>query len=201
MEAKEVVNSIRLALTKLEEAGQQTVSVPALREDLEKVESNATLSIELQKLQHESNLAHYKATSDLALEMFRSVMGFAQSALKTIILVNGGAAVAVLAFIGNIWAKPLEVNIAEALVKSEAWFASGVLLGAVATGFSYLAQYFYERKTFNKSAIAFHIATVVLVIGAYVLFGLGVYSIYAGLSGQLKKGSEKSIVWVSNQTG
>lgn len=198
MEAKELVKNIRLALTKLEETGQQTVSAPALREYLDKVESNATLSIELQKLQHESNLAHYKATSDLALEMFRSVLGFAQHALKTIILVNGGAAVAVLAFIGNIWTKLQGINVAEALITSEAWFAGGVLLGAVATGTSYFAQYFYERKTFDRWAIGFHMATVALVVGAYASFGLGIHSIHNALSGQAGTKQDETMVWVSN---
>ncbi len=116
-------------------------------------------------------------TSDLALEMFRSVMEFAQHALKTIILINGGAAVAVLAFIGNIWRKLQGMDVAGALVTSEGWFAGGVLLGAVATGTSYFAQYFYERKTFDKWAIGFHVVTVALVVGAYASFGLGIYSI------------------------
>lgn len=198
MEAKDVVHNIRQALNQLEESGQQTASVSGLRQYLDQVEKDATVSIEIQKLQHESSLAHYKATSDFALEMFRSVMGFAHHALKTIIIVNGGAAIAVLAFIGNIWSKLQAVEVARALTFSEAWFAIGVLVGAIATGTTYIAQYFYERKTFYKSAIGFHIVTIILVVGAYVLFAFGIYSIYAALSSQLSKGHSEVMVWVSN---
>ncbi len=57
MEAKDVVQSIRHALNELEGSGQQTVSVPGLRDYLEQIEKDATVSIEVKTLQHESGLA------------------------------------------------------------------------------------------------------------------------------------------------
>ncbi len=188
METKDALNHIREALKQLEASGQQLVSVKALGDYLNQLEKNATMSIEFQKLQHESNLAHYRATREAALDMFRSVIGFAQYALKTIILVNGGAAVAMLALIGNIWSKESSVEVAKAIACSEAYFAFGVLIGAIATSTAYFTQYFYERASkYPNVAIGFHIATIVLVVGSYVTFGLGVYAAYSAFAQHLAR--------------
>ena len=66
------------------------------------------------------------------------VITFAVEALKSAILINGGTAGALLAFVGQkgIRAQP---GLGEAFY----WFAGGLLAGAFATMFSYLAQYCY----------------------------------------------------------
>ena len=42
-------------------------------------------------------------SENIELELHRSVMDFAKAALNVTLLMNGGAAIAILAFIGNIW--------------------------------------------------------------------------------------------------
>ena len=72
--------------------------------------------------------------------MFKAVIESGKTALTTVMLVNGGAAVALLAFIANMAAKvdsPIKLYaIAGALM----WFVMGVLLAALATGTTYLTQ-------------------------------------------------------------
>lgn len=92
-------------------------------------------------------------------------------------LINGGAAAALLAFIGNIWAKGVAPEAVSSLTSSIAFFAFGVLIAAAGTAGSYFTQYCYA-KGFQWMAIAFHTLTVVVVIGAFVLFGLGVRESY-----------------------
>jgi hypothetical protein len=103
MEAKDAIEKVRKALNDLEANGQKLVSTEGLRNFLDSVEKEAGASIELNKLRHESHLTQYKAERELAIELFRSVISSGQHALKTSILVNGGAAVALLAFVSNVW--------------------------------------------------------------------------------------------------
>lgn len=52
------------------------------------------------RAENERNLAHYNAQQHQAVEIFKSVISYGTATLKSAILINGGAAVALLAFIG-----------------------------------------------------------------------------------------------------
>jgi hypothetical protein len=184
MEAKDAIEKVRKALNDLEANGQKLVSTEGLRNFLDSVEKEAGASIELSKLRHESHLTQYKAERELAIELFRSVISSGQHALKTSILVNGGAAVALLAFVSNVWTKTQAPQVARALTLSIVYFGIAVLVGAVSTGTTYVTQYFYERSH-DKTGLVFHVFTVLLVISSYVLFGLGVFSVYEALTKHL----------------
>lgn len=100
-------------------------------------------------------------------------------------LINGGAAAALLAFIGNIWQKTLGQEAAASITTSIAYFAFGVLAAALGTATSYVTQYCYTEE-WLKTGRGFHIATVALVLGSYALYGLGSYEAYAGFTVHLK---------------
>jgi len=53
----------------------------------------------------------------------------------------------------------------------------GVLLGGMATGSTYLAQFCYHQEH-KRSAVAFHVATVVLVLASYAAFATGAWGAY-----------------------
>jgi hypothetical protein len=77
------------------------------------------------------------------IEMFRSVIQAGQSALRTAFLMNGGASVALLAFIGHLSSvAPQKVRL---LAPSLVVFVSGVLVAALASGVTYLSQWFYAQ--------------------------------------------------------
>ncbi len=76
-----------------------------------------------------------------AFEHFRSVISMAELALKSAILVNGAACIALLTFIGN---STRSENIL--IVVGLFSFATGVLLGAVATFLAYLTQNEFMRQ-------------------------------------------------------
>src|SRR3546814_644754 len=112
--------------------------------------------------------------------MFRSVISSGQSALKSSILINGGATVALLAFVGTVWNDPQSAPTLGPLVSVLVLFAVGVLLSAMAHGTTYLSQYFYSMVG-ERTGAAFHILTVALVLGAYSTFGWATFSIYDAL--------------------
>jgi hypothetical protein len=70
------------------------------------------------------------------LEQFRSVMQMATMAVKNAVLINGGAAIALLAFLGS---TTFDVCISY-LVWSLRLFCLGVALAAFASAFGYFAQ-------------------------------------------------------------
>lgn len=188
MQAKEVIELIKKAVLYIEQHNQDVISVNALKNYLEKLDKHveeaqkfdqqrSTVDLELFRAEHERNLAHYHVEHQFSLEMLRSVLAYGQTALKSAMLINGGAAAAILAFIGNIWAKGTAQASVALLTKSIAFFAFGVLVAAFGTGTSYLTQYFYSEEK-NTAAIIFHIFTILVVLGAYFLFGMGAYKAY-----------------------
>jgi hypothetical protein len=181
MDAREAIAKVREALTEVQTSGQQVVPIPALLEFLRAVEQEAPLDAETRKLQHESDLAYYRAQSENAIEMFRGVVESSKIALTTIILVNGGATVALLAFLGNVvtTTSPGLAAMRPALARSIMFFASGVLLAAIATGTTYVTNYCYTYE-WKRSALRFHILTIALVLGSYACFLGGMLSAYGG---------------------
>ncbi len=177
VDVKDALENIRTALAQIEGGGQELVSTKALRQYLDVLEKDAGVSSDVRKLQHDSYLAEYKAGRDQSLAMFNSVIGFAQAALKTSLLSNGAATIALLTFIGNIWTRTQTAEVAKALTFSLAMFAIGTLLAAMATATTYVTQWSYG-SCHQKLAIAFHVLSVVLVIASYVLFGFSVYESY-----------------------
>lgn len=121
METSEAIEEIRKAISDVQSKGQDFVHIPALHTFLQSLEKDAKLSADGRKLQHESKMDWYKAQRQSDLEVFKSVISTGQTALKTSFLVNGGAAVALLAFIGNVWSKVQAPVVAKGLTSAIAF--------------------------------------------------------------------------------
>lgn len=184
------LDRIRSALAEVKTKGHTTVDIDALLAFITVVESESPAATDTRKLQHEAqlatfkaqndaHLAKYKAERDTANEMFRSVLETAKTALTTSILINGGASVALLTLIGSLLTKapPSVTVLAAGLMGALVLFALGVLFGGLATGFTYAAQYCYSQR-FQRSAVAFHSLTVLMVLATYISFLAGVTVTY-----------------------
>ena len=89
---------------------------------------------------------------------------------------NGGGAVALLAFIGHLAAnKPEFVSI---FADAMAPFVLGVLSITVASGFTYLSQWLYysEQTTCRKLGTTFNVLAVMLGLSSYGCLGWGMFS-------------------------
>lgn len=135
------------------------------------------IKIEEYKLTHQSKLEGYKAQNQMNIEMFRSVIQYGQASLKSAILINGGAAVALLAFIGKIWSDEKSKIVINELSYSLTLFVFGTLAVAVATGITYIAQSLFNEGKI-KIAHCVNGLIISLVIGSYIIFSLGVFSTY-----------------------
>ena len=110
--------------------------------------------------------------------MFRSVISAGQSALRSAFLMNGGGAVAVLAFIGNLANNdPQRIP---SLAPSLTVFVTGVLLVTVASGGTYLSQWFYAHisKRSRYTGHTFNILAIVSAIASYCAFAWGIFDAY-----------------------
>ncbi len=78
-------------------------------------------------------------------------------------MINGGAALAILAFVGQIAGKPLNGlgPVVEGALDSLMWFVMGALFGVITAGLSYLAQLAFTDKA-NKLGRCFQVSAIVV---------------------------------------
>ena len=111
---------------------------------MESNESDAAM-IAYEQLEQQTDFEVYKEAKAKLLE---GTIGMAASALKAALVINGGAAVAVLAFLGtlshdaNYGAFPLCLLL----------FALGVLFASVGSGLAYLVQYNISEGVNGRSS-------------------------------------------------
>lgn len=184
MNANDVIKLLDDSIHAAKEAGTATVPI-------ERLEAFVT---EMNKLVQESptgsplpepELERYKAkltawveshqhVHEWNMEMLRSVITTGQSALKSSLLINGAAAVALLAFIGNIWSPNAHSSAIVGVAGALAYYVLGVLIAAVAAGLTYLSQAGYGEE-FGKNSrvigVTSHVGAVIGVIASYVTFG------------------------------
>ena len=119
------------------------------------------------------------------LEQFRSVMQVSVLALRSAMVINGGAAVALLTFLGNM----KDANGMSCFIAALQYFVVGVGLAAFATGTSYLAQYryLYEVKNEGSASRGRYITyfTIAIVFCSYLVFVLGGMSASSGFYAEI----------------
>jgi hypothetical protein len=115
-------------------------------------------------------------------ERFGSVISAAESALKSAFLVNGGGAVALLAFFGQAAHQTRTAAANSLLATSLLVLVIGTALAGIATGLSFLAQYGYfmrsSRSWFGRAArsiTALNVALIVVSYGCFVAAGAVAY--------------------------
>jgi hypothetical protein len=164
LDAKEALGKLRTEVGQIQASGQQFIATTALLQYLAALERNAPAATEFLRAKHETWLA-----------MFNSVIETGKAALTSVILVNGGAAVALLAYLGGMTADDRGKG---ALVLAMVYFAFGVLGGAVASDTTYLSQLCYAGQSWYRWGVGFHILSVLVVLASYVLFACGILGAY-----------------------
>lgn len=143
--------------------------------------------------EHEDHLERTKHSSEIAIQ-------YSSSAIRLIFLMNGGAAVAVLAFLSS---SAELANEPTAAVRALTCFASGVVAAACASAGSYFSQtaftlslrnyemswdHPYTRPTsvsekFATLGVLFQAASVLIAFGAIAFFVAGVWALRSGFLG------------------
>jgi hypothetical protein len=132
---------------------------------------------------------------EFALKVNEAAIEQANLALRTAVLINGGAAVVVLGFVGalashtsggtgggKVTFSPQLAEVASSLI----WFAWGAFAGTAAMGFSYVTNYFIAERSWSRDrksraqhriARFFHVIAVIGGIGSIGLFVFGMFKV------------------------
>jgi len=177
----------------LRATGLTTVDLAKLEQALEETQKSEAASTDAQWLfkfrelthqsnlaqyeaQHQANMAAYNARETVSLALMQSALTTATDAIKSAMIINGGAGLAVLAYLGNSHSSPTD-EFASSLL----WFTTGVLLAALCTGGYYFTQYHYAEKK-KRVADWFRCVTASLVAASFLLFAVGAYTAYRGFT-------------------
>jgi hypothetical protein len=147
------------------------------------------------KAQEHRNLEIWKAEMLSSIAVYQNVNMQGQGALKAALLVNAGASVALLAFVGTTMANSIERCLLLTLCFSMLLFVFGVLCAAIASGVTYLAGLVDangdNKKNVSKSKFWRHWwfyngVAIILVILSYILFFVGSLNAYFAFVNSLR---------------
>jgi len=183
MESQDLINEFRKQLDQVELQGDKQVQVAALRSYLNALEKDASSSQDYRKQQHEGMLAHYAAKNQHSIEMLKAVLEAGKSALQSLLIINGGAVVALLGVFSSLAGKNGGDTLARYLSLPLLQFGLGVLVAALGFAFRYFSQACYsdsnaEHDQYEKAGDVFRYAAILSAISGYVLFGLAVVNAY-----------------------
>jgi len=144
---------------------------------------------------YKCELEKWKIDTQCSMIKYQQVNMQGQAAMKAAFLINGGASVAVLAFIGTAMNNDTNSLLLLKLCFSMIMFIAGVLSVAFASGVTYLAGFADAsetetdtvqsgKKTFKWWPIMNTIAIILVVIG-YVLFAAGSLNAYCAFTSSL----------------
>jgi hypothetical protein len=185
MEPITLISLIKNELDGLKKQGIEQVTIDGIIDYLSQLEvTRESLSgITLAELEHyKAQLAMWvesqKSQSQISAEGFKSVILAGQNALRSSLLINGGASIALLAYIGK-----LKIE-ASTQIPAFAFplliFVIGVLVAAINSGLTYLSQWFYFGGAIWKQKVGFviNIINILLGIASYGLFAIGTFYAY-----------------------
>ena len=195
MDAKQLLADLRDALKAVPSTEQRTIQVDALNKYLDRWEDSAMQGQKQTEIQHARQLEEWKmqlsVSSASSLEMFKAVIEAGQTALKSSIVINGGAAAALIALMSEGLKANGISNMGSLLSPlGYAWlcFMLGLGCAGSATAARYLSQAFYaERLRNTESATASkwrrfgnwaRNTAVVLAIASFALFFAGAMKIF-----------------------
>lgn len=194
MNSHDVVKHFKQVVENTRAAGVQHVSLESLSDftdDIEKLVVENAIDVpvsekELEILKARLNAAvlrdQYAYEKDL--ELIRATVGTAQSALKASILINGGAAVALLAFVSGVW--PLGALIRAEIAQALLFFTLGVLCSAVASLLAYFTQAGFGNEfgeASQKIGTYARYAAMLVVLGSFGFFIAGSFVAYNVIGG------------------
>ncbi|MCG5260096.1 hypothetical protein EM868_06790 [Cupriavidus gilardii] len=202
MEETSALGEIRSALREAKAKGVESLSVDRLdvyiAELVDEVSRSSQERAATAKYQHEMEVWKLAHAHDSAFqqEMMKAGIEAGLSAIKFAVMINGGASVALLAFLGNLLTKDFGTShkaLASDLAGSLFAFLVGVAMAGVCGGFRYLSQESYGQtdnaRRLNGTStgrwlrfgVAFHISAVVVGLGSFVSFlkgGVMAYSAF-----------------------
>lgn len=181
--------ALEAELETLRQAGQKSVEVesllvlitnlrsepPVVSLDLARRNALAQLEIEAHKGREAQWAADRAFQHEATMEVFRSVIASGATANKAALAINGGGAVALLAFLGHLAANATPAALMATVTPSVQWFVVGTLAAACSAGATYLAQFFYNREgvKWERCGDVTNGIAIIVWLGSLTSFGFG----------------------------
>lgn len=194
MKSSEVIQMLKSSINATKKQGVEYVSISDLEAYAETLQDTAektpedVAAGEAALAEYQVNLSAWVASRqqlhERQLEMLRAVITIGQSALKSALLINGGAAVALLAFVGKIWGDVESKGTLEVLSIALISFVFGVLSSAMAAGATYFSQSGYSSdsgRIIKWVGDGGRVIAILFVFGGYFLFGRGAWLAYQAI--------------------
>ncbi len=188
---KTAIQIIRGQLRALRQEGGSSVTAESLEQLLDHLDSGQAekdiaalvdAEKEMALAKHRGDLAEYSAKANSQLELFKSVIQSGESARKSFFLLNGGAAVAVLALIGHLSTSTITAAQVNKFAVPLLFFACGLLLVALASGGTYLVQKAYADSR-KRRADVINVLGIWVCFFSLVAFSVGCYFAYVAIEG------------------
>ena len=151
---------LRSFLNEAKASGTDAVSIERVESLLDIEETIYPAEIKKLELEHQRKLAFYQSVDHAIVqaqsECFKSIITMGQNALKSIIMINGGASVAFIAFLNNNLSKFLANDVLSEVYRS-LWYALiafgvGTLLASAGYGLAYFTQGKYYNDSLKQIA-------------------------------------------------
>ncbi len=197
-------------------SGMDVVSIESVERFLDIEETIYPVEIKKLELEHQRKLAFYQSIDHAIVqgqsECLKSFITMGQNALKSIIMINGGASVAFIAFLNNNLSKFLSDDILSQvyLLYLSLWYAliafgMGTLLASAGYGLAYFTQGKYYNDSLRQTArirqdaldnkpisintkfSKLHLATLICCGGAYAAFFVRMWNSACGFHQVLLK--------------
>jgi hypothetical protein len=86
----------------------------------------------------------HELSDKYTFEMNKAVLKNSEAVVRSLILINGAAAISVMTFVGALAARPsVPAHQIAAIAKGLEWFAGGALAATLTAAFAYLTNYLY----------------------------------------------------------
>jgi len=149
------------------------------------------LYIEIQKF----HLEKEKIREEHRRKSFDAVIKFAEITIRSLLILNGGSALAVLTFASSRVSKGIDQNVDkimnvsdESMARMVIAFGFGALLSVLTAGWSYLSQHFFTHADtygyYYRIGVFFQCFGIFSAIGSAVCFYFGINSAYFSLTGE-----------------
>ncbi|MCK6652272.1 hypothetical protein L8R07_07340 [Enterobacter roggenkampii] len=198
MNSSELLEQIKVAVNEAKQSGVQSIPIDNLINYLEEIDvsdraEDNQVTLEGLKHQNSTQLEILKINNNFQIESFKAAISIGANACRTFLIMNGGAAIALLAFLGNIWNKNSSETAATAIATALMLFCGGVFLAGLCAGLSYFSQCLFAsselgtKKFQSYSGHAINIFACLSGAGSMVIFAYGSYSAYQSMIAQLVK--------------
>jgi len=174
---KEFATDLKQTIEELKSDGVSDIKCDNLIAYLEEVLKSPTAELTPAELeQYRAKLQLWveqnKGMQASQMEMFKSVISSGQNALRTAFMMNGGATVALLAFLGKL--SDQHQDKIPVFSSSMVLYVAGVFTITLASGSTYLSQGFYASSKKLQKKIGFWLNLLSIILGL-ISYGFFIY--------------------------